>query len=42
MVMMIIGGDSNMSDEFIMYVFVPMLMIVLGYIFYPSIEDKYR
>ena len=31
-----------MSDEFIMYVMVPALMLVLGYIFFPSVEDRHR
>ena len=31
-----------MSDEFIMYVMVPALMLVLGYIFFPSVDDKRR
>tara|TARA_R110002020_G_scaffold103752_13_gene243161 strand:- start:68 stop:211 length:144 start_codon:yes stop_codon:yes gene_type:complete len=47
--MILIGGENNMgegyygvSDEFIMFVFVPALMLVLGYIFFPSVDDKHR
>jgi len=28
------------SDEFVMYVFVPALILVLGYIFFPSTMDR--
>ncbi len=42
MAMMLIGGRNNMSEEFTMYVFVPALILVLGYIFFPSVEDRYR
>ncbi len=29
-----------MSDELVMYVMVPALMLVLGYIFFPSTMDR--
>ena len=33
MAMMLIGGDNNMTDEFTMYILVPIMLLVIAYIY---------